>query len=459
MAGWTSLKGLLKEEIKQRMEEGCDVTGFPERFEQAGDDEAKLNALYDEIMTLEPTADFKYYEPSGLEEIRAARPAQTVVLKSADGIDEDRFYGALLGRCCGCALGKPVETGHFMGGKDGVPGWKLVYEWFKQAGAYPIKGYTPIESPAAEQYGIEARCYPSTREHIAFMESDDDIRYTVLGIDLMRSRGLDWNTMDVGNLWLGKLPYHMVCTAEKQAYLNLAYALDMIREDKSPEALERALEYTRMYRNPYREWIGAQIRVDGYAYAAAGNPELAAELAWRDASLSHVKNGIYGAMFCAAMIAAAFVESDPEKIVLAGLEQIPANCRLSEDLRKAIEIAHTASDELELVETLWKHFDHYDPVHTNNNAALCAAALIYAKGDYEKAITIAVLGGWDTDCNGATVGSVMGAALGTAGIGKNWSEPLHDQLYSQIPDYHPISIRECAHFSYEQYCAIRETKK
>ena len=58
------------------------------------------------------------------------------------------------GRCCGCALGKPVESWPFMAGKDGVPGWKLVYEWFKGANAYPIKDYVPSKSTASEKYGI-----------------------------------------------------------------------------------------------------------------------------------------------------------------------------------------------------------------------------------------------------------------------------------------------------------------
>ena len=54
------------------------------------------------------------------------------------------------------------------------------------------------------------------------------------------------------------------------------------------------------------------------------------------------------------------------------------------------------------------------------------------------------LGGWDTDCNGATVGSILGAKLGASAIPAHWTEPLHDTLYSAIPGFHPIAIRECA---------------
>ena len=34
MAGWTSLKNLVKEEIKQREEEGCNVEGYHERLDR-----------------------------------------------------------------------------------------------------------------------------------------------------------------------------------------------------------------------------------------------------------------------------------------------------------------------------------------------------------------------------------------------------------------------------------------
>lgn len=164
-------------------------------------------------------------------------------------------------------------------------------------------------------------------------------------------------------------------------------------------------------------------------------------------------------MFVAAMIAAAFVESDAERIIEIGLSEIPANCRLAQDIHKAVEIAQSTEDQLILVEKIWNAFNHYDPVHTNNNAALVAASLIFAKGDFNKAISTSVLGGWDTDCNGATVGSIMGASLGAKHLPSHWVEPLHDTLYSAVIGFHPITISECARRSHEVYLKLKEQQK
>ena len=444
MAGWTTLRNLYTEELTQRREEGVELDAFLAAHPDVPENEAALGALYDELMALPVSPSFSYDEPEGYENICAARPAAVPVPKKE--ISFDKFYGAWLGRCIGCALGKPVETGWAFGGKDGKAGWELVAEWFRGADAFPIRGYTPAHSRAEQTFGIEVGCPQSQRENIRFMESDDDIRYTVLGHKMMLEKGKDFSTWDMGQMWLRELPYYEVCTAERQAYLNLPFAQEKLDNGAS---MEEALEYTRVWRNPYREWIGAQIRVDGFAYAAAGKPGLAARLGYKDASLSHVKNGVYGEMLCGAMIAAAFVESDPEKIVEIGLSQIPANCRLAEAVREAVRIAKAETDQLELVRKIWDRFCSYSGVHTINNAALCAAALVFAKGDFTTAVTTAVLGGWDTDCNGATVGSMIGAIVGAEAIPEFWKEPLHDTLKSNIFGYHPIAISECAKQSME----------
>ena len=70
MAGWTTQKELLRMEIKQREEEGCDVRGFAERFARLGADPAAVESLYDELMALPIAPDFPYEEPQTLEGIR-----------------------------------------------------------------------------------------------------------------------------------------------------------------------------------------------------------------------------------------------------------------------------------------------------------------------------------------------------------------------------------------------------
>ncbi|WP_338554666.1 ADP-ribosylglycohydrolase family protein [Paenibacillus sp. KS-LC4] len=457
MAGWDKLREIVRFEMIQRGEEGCDVNGFAEKLAAAGENPAALMEIYNELSALEVSADFPYEEPSDLEAIRRLRPEGPRTL-AADLTNEqwqDKFYGAWLGRCVGCALGKPVEYWDYLYGKDGRPGWENIELWFRGADAWPIKGYTPGESTASEQYGLGLNDWSpmSTSETIQYMESDDDIRYTVLGLLLLEQKGLAFDSWDIGKLWHKNLTYSQVCTAETQSYLNFAHETSHLNGDKPGDWSER-LERVRMYMNPYREWIGAQIRADGLAYGVAGRPELAAELGWRDASFSHVKNGIYGEMFVAAMIAAAFVEKDNKRIVEIGLSEIPATSRLAYDVRKAVAIAETASSDRELVSRIWEAFSHYDAVHTNNNAALVAAVLVYAGDDFEKAVTTAVYGGMDTDCNGATVGSIMGAKHGAAALPKSWVEPLNDTLYAELSGFHPIAISEVARRSYEVFRKI-----
>ncbi|CAM3127780.1 ADP-ribosylglycohydrolase family protein [Paenibacillus lupini] len=462
MAGWAGLKDLLIAEVKQRSDEACLVDGFLERIEVSSESQTELMKIYEELCALEPKHP-NHDEPDELEEIRRLRPNGPRHLDKELSHDEwsDKFYGAWLGRAIGCALGKPLEWPNFMAGSHGRAGWENVHLWFKGADAWPINGYTPGHSSAKDEFGIELAFWgsASTRERISYMETDDDIRYTVLGLMMLERKGLDWESWDIGKLWHEVLSYNQVCTAETQSYLNFAHVTYHYGEQGRPADWKQKKEWVRTYLNPYREFIGAQIRADGFAYGAAGQPELAADFAWRDASFSHVRNGIYGEMFVAAMIAAAFVESDAERIIEIGLSEIPANCRLAQDIHKAVEIARSTEDQLALVKKIWDAFNHYDPVHTNNNAALVAASLIFAKGDFNKAISTSVLGGWDTDCNGATVGSIMGASLGAKHLPSHWVEPLHDTLYSAVIGFHPITISECARRSHEVYLKLKEQQK
>ena len=80
---------------------------------------------------------------------------------------------------------------------------------------------------------------------------------------------------------------------------------------------------TARVRNPFREWIGAQIRTDLYGWVNPGDVLRAAEWAWRDAAVSHTRNGIYGAMYAAALGAYAVVASSIEDVLDAAASVVP----------------------------------------------------------------------------------------------------------------------------------------
>ena len=454
MPGWDGYRSLVISEFAQCLEEGRELAAIealrPE-YAAAGDDEARLIAIWDKLLAVPMRKDFPFDEPSDLAAIQALRPTgvRRVTLPYGDDVLYDKLYGAWLARSAGCALGKPVET--FMGAKDALSSKDRIKQYLLGIGAHewPLNNYIPIHSPAEEKTGM-VNCPLSTREQIQFMESDDDIRYTVIGQLVLRDCGKTFSTMDVMQCWMDHLPYRWVCTAETQAYRNAITRYGFHNNAKSSAELDDLTDWNWVatHQNPYREWIGAQIRVDSFGYGAPGDMELAADFAWRDARMSHIKNGIYGEMFVAAMIAAAFVYDNPSQIIQAGLNEIPATSRLYAEMIQTIKICRRHNNNPAHFEAvlneIYQLLGHYSCVHTSNNAALVVASLLLGDHDLEKVLTIAVMGGWDTDCNGATAGSIAGAMLGAKALPRKWVDPLHDTLNSQIIDYHPIAISECA---------------
>lgn len=200
-----------------------------------------------------------------------------------------------------------------------------------------------------------------------------------------------------------------------------------------------------LFQNPYREWIGAQIRGDYFGYINPGDPESAAEMARRDASISHVKNGIYGEMFAAAMLAAAAAVGDLETVVRCGLAQIPRTSRLAEGLNAVLDAFGRGTPQAEVFGMIHSRFDEYTEhgwCHVIPNAMIVAAALLYGGGDFGRSVCMAVETGFDTDCNGATVGSVIGMARGLRGIPAEWRRPVGDTLHTTVFGVGSVSIAD-----------------
>ena len=190
-----------------------------------------------------------------------------------------------------------------------------------------------------------------------------------------------------------------------------------------------------IYKNPYREWIGAQIRADYFGYINPGKPETAADMAWRDASISHIKNGIYGEMFVSAMLAVAAETDGIRDIILGGLAQIPHTSRLYEGIMFILSSFENGLSHKDCLKAIGEKYDEHTShgwCHTISNAMIVVMSLLYGGGDYGRSICMAVEAGFDTDCNGATVGSVLGMAKGYACIDEYWLKPIKDTLHTSI---------------------------
>ena len=85
-----------------------------------------------------------------------------------------------------------------------------------------------------------------------------------------------------------------------------------------------------------------------------------------------------------------------------------------------------------VLDALEARFGHYHWVHSLNNTALVVAALLSGAGDYEKTICRTVMGGWDTDSNGATAGSIVGVIRGAGALPAKWIAPLDDRIRSSL---------------------------
>lgn len=352
-------------------------------------------------------------EPSGLDEIAAGwLPVQSSVELSR-ATTFDRLHGAWLGRAVGCVLGKPVE---------GLPR-EGIEEILRATGGWPLSNYftavgLPEDVAARRPWNRRSKA-TSLAENIDGMPEDDDLNYPLMALLLLEEKGGAITPEAVAQSWLDLLPAGRTFTAERVAYRNLLSGL-------VPPA-------TATTGNPFAEWIGAQIRTDVYGWVNPGDPATAASLAYHDAVVSHVRNGVYGAMFAAAMGSAAVSASTVDEVLDAGIAVLPPESRIAVAVREARELAASETDWARVLDVLHERHGHLHWVHVLNNAALVTAALVHGRGDFEATICATVTGGWDTDSNGATVGGIVGALLGAEALPKRWTAPLRNRLATSIP--------------------------
>jgi ADP-ribosylglycohydrolase len=434
---WVQPEDLLLHELAQSRAEGKDVAAVEQRWlavaggsleppvggtgdRPATSEQQRLaTQLLDELDAMPAPPDSRH--PETLEQVEAGWQLTAATPPGADLVE--RLHGAWLGRAAGCLLGKPVEKLPRAG----------IHAIATATGNWPVTSYftaVGLDAATAAAWPWNRRsATTSLLENIDGMPEDDDLNYPMLLLALLEAHGAVFDTEQVAIAWLADLPAARTFTAERAAYRNLLLAVP--------------LDEVARRHNPYREWIGALIRGDVFGWVCPGDPYAAARLAWRDARLSHTRNGAYGELWVAALTASSLVAGDVDEVLAAAAGIVPHGSELAEAIAFGTALGRRQLGLDGKLDALHERYGHLHWVHTLNNAASIACALSGSGGDFTAGIGFAVMAGWDTDSSAATVGAVLGALLGRAGLPPGWTDPLDNRIDTSLPGG-PVRIDDLA---------------
>lgn len=311
----------------------------------------------------------------------------------------EKVYAGVLGKVIGVYMGRPFE---------GWPKNRLEKRW----GRVDRYVHEDVDKP--------------------LVVADDDISGTLTFVRALEDSGqyAATPTEFFGNTWLNYLLEGQTVlwwgglglSAEHTAYLRLKHGI------KAP--LSGAIETNGQ---TVAEQIGAQIFIDAFGMVAPGKPKLAATMARRAASVSHDGEAVNAAVVVAGMVSAAFVETDMDRLLDVGVGLIPADsliARIHRDVRGWQEEDGDWRRTWERINEAYGYRRYGGNCHVVPNHAIMVLAWCYAPDDFHEAQVIINTAGWDTDCNAANVGSVMGVKVGLERISEKYDfqSPFADRI-------------------------------
>ncbi len=285
----------------------------------------------------------------------------------------DRVYACWMGKNIGGTLGMPFE-----GKKE----------------PQNISFYTnlkPGEPAANDDLDLQMLWLKAMEDHGGRIDA------RILGKYWLKFVPVDWNEYGVGkvNMWRGFLP-------------PLSGHFDNAK---------------------WRPSNGAWIRSEIWACVAPGMPALAARMAREDACVDHgAAEGTLAEIFTASLESAAWVEPDRDKLLDIGLAMIPENCGVARAVRAARAAKAAGRDWRGAREDVIKATEDTGWFQAPRNVAFTIIGWLYGEDDFGKSVCTAVNCGDDTDCTGATLGSIWGILHGTKGIPAKWAEPIGTRI-------------------------------
>lgn len=257
---------------------------------------------------------------------------------------------------------------------------------------------------------------------------NDDITYEIAFLEAFSKKGYAVLSSDIAEEWVSLIPSGW--SAEDIALKNIMLGI------YPPESGYRS--------NPFREWIGAQMRGAICGMCAPANPKLAAKLAYYDGVVSHYNNGVLGEIFNAVMCSMAFYEHSMKTIVQKAITMIPKDSEYYSVVQFAWDKCKEATDYMEVWKICEKMFSQYNWIHAYPNAAAEVIAMYFCDDDFDTCLNMLCMMGQDVDCNAAQVLTVFGIAYGKNCMADKWTRPIGDELYTYVRGHEKLKITTLA---------------
>ena len=280
-------------------------------------------------------------------------------------IYKDKVLGGWLGKCAGITLGYGVRG---------------------RLQPANLRYYNPVPGQAASSPGFD---------------------FSLVSLSVFEEYGADIKPEHIAAAWEKHLSYY--------------------DEEYGYSRFNRARGLTSPACGAWSNWFhnssAAVMRADFWSLIIPGSPQKAASFAYHDACLDHSEEGVWAAMFLAAMGSAAFFITDILSLLTIGLVMMPRTCRTARAVKAAISGAHEGRSWLETREMTLKEAGNSNFSDAAQNMGFVAIGLLYGRA-FGEILCAGVNCGYDTVAVGSALGVVLGIRYGEEALPKEWTRPL-----------------------------------
>lgn len=207
------------------------------------------------------------------------------------------------------------------------------------------------------------------------------------------------------------------------------------------------------YSNWFHNSTGGALRADIWALLLPGAPQVAAAFAARDARIDHGMEGVWAAMFLAALGSAAFFLTEPRALCVIGLAMIPRHCRVARAVKAVLDAAFRAQGWLAAREAVLKEVGDPNFSDAAQNIGFFTIGLLYGFQDFETALCNAVNCGYDTEFLGGAIGAVKGILYGYDQLPELWKQPL-GEMFIPGPGLRQLPVPSSLHNIAERLATV-----